>query len=84
MAVVTSHVDESGTKVSAPGKSGKPVHMIRILATSWKWAWVDILVTGFVLGGGSKNLHDFIGTLQAKSGGSNGSAASDQAAASTT
>jgi hypothetical protein len=69
-----------GMLIAAAGN----VHMIRILATNWKWAWVDILVTGFVLGGGSKNLHDFIGTLQAKSGGSNGSAASDQAAASTT
>ena len=69
-----------GMLIAAAGN----VHVIRILATNWKWAWIDIVVTGFVLGGGSKNLHDFIGTLQNTNANSTGSSSSSQAATGTT
>jgi hypothetical protein len=69
-----------GMLIAAAGN----VHVIRILATNWKWAWIDILVTGLVLGGGSKNLHDFIGTLQNRNAAPGDSSSTSQTATGTT
>lgn len=49
------------------------IHLVRLLATHWRYPLADIIVTGLVLGGGSKNLHDFITNLQDSGGNGGGS-----------